>query len=413
MSIVPPQAPSYAQQSTSMYVKKKDVKKTRKKAAYANRRVMKANPRYTRAGVQKLPAPKIALKVSDCSMRYMAALCNPFLAEPGACVPCDLFPLPSQKIRAFTRGSFQLSTSHGVGFILAAPCSANNTAALAFTTAGSIFDTGTLVNSTITNNQTQLLAGLPYTTAQVSALVQARVVSMGLRIRYAGTEASRSGTIVAYEDQDHQGLGSPGGASTNYNSIQLNTSAMVSRPSGDGAWDACVCSSGPCTPLELEFSNNGAYPHVPTTNLIYEIERKVIAQQDQIIFSALSEEEQTEIGYFNLNKFKIRQWNNHKPLSNDLSTENGFKDGLELGFQKAQELLSDRMFTLEDISKIFVGENEKGGLFDDYLDYRIKTNNKITFKEWYLTQTPSQKSWKIECVEENGKVKILKLLNNE
>jgi len=141
--------------------------------------------------------------------------------------------------------------------------------------------------------------------------------------------------------------------------------------------------------------------------------KKVIAQQEQIIFSALSEEEQTEIGYFNLNKFKIRQWNNHKPLSNDLSTENGFKDGLELGFQKAQELLSDRMFTLEDISKIFVGENEKGGLFDDYLDYRIKTNNKITFKEWYLTQTPSQKSWKIECVEENGKVKILKLLNNE
>ena len=43
----------------------------------------------------------------------------------------------------------------------------------------------------------------------------------------------------------------------------------------------------------------------------------------------------------------------------------------------------------------------------------LKSFLKITFKEWYLTQTPSQKSWNIECVEENGKVKILKLLNNE
>jgi hypothetical protein len=118
-------------------------------------------------------------------------------------------------------------------------------------------------------------------------------------------------------------------------------------------------------------------------------------------FSALSEEEQKKIGYFNYWKIISENENLNKE---------GWSKGFYEGVQETMLFLSYRMFTLEDISKTFVGENEKGGLFDDYLDYRIKTNNKITFKEWYLTQTLSQKLWKIECVEENGKVKILKLL---
>jgi len=265
MSIVPPIPPTYANQSTSQYVKKKDVKRTRKRAAYDSRRTMKANPRYTRAGVQKMPAPKIALKVSNCSMRYMAALCNPFQAEPGACVPCDLFPLPSQKIRAFTRGSFACGVG-GVGFILAAPCAANDAPAIAYTQAASPMTVNDPVNAGITGGGTQFLAGLPYNIVQVNGAVQARVVSMGIRIRYAGTEAGRSGTIACYEDQDHIGQGTPGGALTNFNSVQLNTSATVSRPSGDGGWDACVCSSGPVTPVELEFVAR-TYPHSVTQTL--------------------------------------------------------------------------------------------------------------------------------------------------
>lgn len=139
-----------------------------------------------------------------------------------------------------------------------------------------------------------------------------------------------------------------------------------------------------------------------------DIDLKVIAQQDQIDFSALSYEEQKEIGYFNLNKFKTRQWNNYEPISNDISTENGFKDGLEIGFQKALELLSDRIFTLEDIEKaIHFGQmSEKESsikLFEKRGLFKTEVTNKFI-------KSLSQKSWKIECVEENGKVKILKLL---
>ena len=52
-------------------------------------------------------------------------------------------------------------------------------------------------------------------------------------------------------------------------------------------------------------------------------------------------------------------------------------------------------FTLDEISKIFIGEDNQGGLFDDYLDYCLQLDiypevdenrKKITFKEWYLTK---------------------------
>jgi len=47
--------------------------------------------------------------------------------------------------------------------------------------------------------------------------------------------------------------------------------------------------------------------------------------------------------------------------------------------KKQQEI----SYTLEQISREFIGEGINGGYFDDYLDFRIETNNKITFKEWF------------------------------
>lgn len=52
-------------------------------------------------------------------------------------------------------------------------------------------------------------------------------------------------------------------------------------------------------------------------------------------------------------------------------------------------------FTLDEVSKIIVGEDKQGGLIDDYLDYCLqldiypeidKDRKKISFKEWYLTK---------------------------
>lgn len=78
------------------------------------------------------------------------------------------------------------------------------------------------------------------------------------------------------------------------------------------------------------------------------------------------------------------------------------KDGSEYKilysvFQKTQELLSDRKFTLEDIRLAFN---------NGYSQFNVRNMD----CEDYIESLSQPKSWNIECVEENGKVKILKLL---
>jgi hypothetical protein len=57
-----------------------------------------------------------------------------------------------------------------------------------------------------------------------------------------------------------------------------------------------------------------------------------------------------------------------------------------IGFLEGYNLAQKQSYTLDQISKDFVGEGKSGGYFDDYLDYRITSDNKITFKEWFKTQ---------------------------
>ena len=44
---------------------------------------------------------------------------------------------------------------------------------------------------------------------------------------------------------------------------------------------------------------------------------------------------------------------------------------------------AERMYSLEQISKEFIGEEGQSGYFDDWLDYRLDTGNKLSFKEWF------------------------------
>lgn len=230
-------------------------KRTNYSAAYNKQEYM------TGAGIIKRAPPSLALKVSDCAMRYMATMVNPFNAEPGACVPCDLFPLPSQKIRSFTRGSFQLGTT-GFGFISCTPVAANDADCAQFTTSTSVGGSGTAFSS-FTLPGTTRMTTLPYNGAQLTGVgtVQARVVSIGIRVRYAGPETSRGGTVACYEDQDH----TPTLSTLTYLSMLQAPSCKIYRPSGDGDWDGTVCSSGPVQPQELEFISL-AYPNASSTN---------------------------------------------------------------------------------------------------------------------------------------------------
>ena len=129
--------------------------------------------------------------------------------------------------------------------------------------------------------------------------------------------------------------------------------------------------------------------------------KKVIAQQDQINFSALSEEEQKEIGYFDVEKFALDS-------SGFLEGENyaSYKLGVLNGFQKAQELLSDRRFTLEEIEWSFM----RGTL----INQRSHKGEKLSFskeRDKDIQSLSKPKSWKIDGLWENNKFKITKIWN--
>jgi hypothetical protein len=70
--------------------------------------------------------------------------------------------------------------------------------------------------------------------------------------------------------------------------------------------------------------------------------RKVIAQQDQIDLSTLSEEEQKKIGWFDVEKIQKEKFLKFRAMITEISEKNLFEIGIREGFQKAQELLSDK-----------------------------------------------------------------------
>jgi hypothetical protein len=156
--------------------------------------------------------------------------------------------------------------------------------------------------------------------------------------------------------------------------------------------------------------------------------KKIIAQQDQIDFSALTEEEQKEIGWYDMDNIIV-------PLSKEIVMDrNGNPDktlvsfGREI-FQKAQELLSDR-----DVSHNILNHlcDKMDSISQEQIDKdSFQLGRYRTFKYVFdYIQSLSQKSWKIEiehtcngirkegesctlnnkCTYPNcGKIKILKL----
>ena len=128
---------------------------------------------------------------------------------------------------------------------------------------------------------------------------------------------------------------------------------------------------------------------------------KVIAQQDQIDFSALTEEEQKEIGYFNVEKLALKPAIEDSKIYTTSNTYD-FRRGFEKGFQKAQELLSDRRFTLEDVQFAITQAFLSG----------MERIEEITDVQNQIIQSLSQpKSWQIEGEWVDDKFKITKIKN--
>jgi len=182
--------------------------------------------KYKRTTPRAAYAPKSALSkrlevtIPECSIHYIDSLFDPFDTPAGVCIPCDLFPLPSQKVKTTFRGVGNLGTT-GYGWVAVNPTLANDVASIQVTSTASVGGSSTVL-SAYTNIGTGMFTMLPYAAADFSGgSVQGRIVAVGIRVRYSGTELNRSGLYVACEEQDMQTL-----ASRTYNTIKDYTKRL-------------------------------------------------------------------------------------------------------------------------------------------------------------------------------------------
>lgn len=136
---------------------------------------------------------------------------------------------------------------------------------------------------------------------------------------------------------------------------------------------------------------------------------KIVIHQDQIDFSTLSKEEQKEIGWFDKLKL-IKQFAEEGSWQCPIS--------YELGFQKAQELMSNKMFTLEDMKKAYkegaldMLQANNNTTIDMLFDLKIKCKESYMLENWgeFIESLSQSKSWRIEGEWIDNKLKIIKLL---
>lgn len=146
--------------------------------------------------------------VSECAYLYMLACADPFNPKINlSCVP-SIPARPSFKTSARLRGTITCN-GDGKGLILVYPCLANNKRSLEVSTptwTGATFALGAL-------DYIEVQAPTPRTAAQLlptneSTVPQdyGRIVSVGLRVRYIGTELSRGGQIFTGVNSSHYSL---------------------------------------------------------------------------------------------------------------------------------------------------------------------------------------------------------------
>lgn len=146
------------------------------------------------------------MKLSECATNYARTLANPF-DGPLSCIPT--FPaLQSLKARTYARGVFATSSTTGVGYVVVSPlrCCVNDQSAIFFTL--STF-TGTNITASLGVGINPADTNASYPGADLNLTESgfgARVVGLGLRVRYIGTELNRGGQLYALQDPTHSSL---------------------------------------------------------------------------------------------------------------------------------------------------------------------------------------------------------------
>lgn len=145
--------------------------------------------------------------MSECASKYFAAIAAPFSSEAmGVCMPYAP-DRSSLKVHTYTRATSFRCDSNGNGAFFLAPTVVSDLSHLWVTNnaAAWTFPMPAVTTNTAIAGWDQLApGGTPFTRAVIdTGNLEARVISVGIRITYTGTLVNLSGTISIYVDPDH------------------------------------------------------------------------------------------------------------------------------------------------------------------------------------------------------------------
>jgi len=186
------------------------------------------------------------VQVSNCAKDYGNSLMAPW-GPAAPCLPMG-FPLPSRKMKCFSRGTAGVGSSSALGYVLLAPgvMAANDANSVWYTTSAW---TGSVLSATPTTGLLGVASNSDYASASFAAdQAQYRLVSAGIRVKYRGTELNRGGSYCIMEHPDHQSL-----VGDSLSVLLAYDNCTRTRPPGDDEWISVVYS-GPKNPSELEYA---------------------------------------------------------------------------------------------------------------------------------------------------------------
>lgn len=139
--------------------------------------------------------------VDPCTLEYTESLIDPFRKDLAPCVPYGV-AIRSQKVCVFSKGSFQTGMS-GWGGITVYGSLVSDEIAAVYTDAN--YAQSVLPGFGDPDTISANFSNSPFTSADLSANdgVELRLCSLGVRVRYVGTELNRGGLRFAIQHPEH------------------------------------------------------------------------------------------------------------------------------------------------------------------------------------------------------------------
>lgn len=194
-------------------------------------------------------APKLQAQLSVCARDYALAVRDPFTG-PLACLPSNFPPLPSLKVRTWSKGTFTVGTTAGGVSVSPNRFSANDGSSVVFSSAAGYASASPWLGTGGANTTTQN-SNSPYAQASFgtgTGQVQYRMVGMGMRAWCISPEVDLGGDMIAFREPDNNSI-------ANLTEDQIMAYTNVRRIPCDAMRTPALVCWIPTTPSEMEFGS--------------------------------------------------------------------------------------------------------------------------------------------------------------